>query len=135
MIDTDWKIKEFTPRVQKRGAEIIDLRGASSAASAASAAIDHMRDWALGSNEWQSAGILTTTIATGYSMTQLIWVGVGLNVLASLINCLEQVNNSMSNKLMKDIDMIRNDTYVDEGILVEPEKEKLLNTNKNTINI
>lgn len=59
LIDTDWKIKEFTPRVQKRGAEIIDLRGASSAASAASAAIDHMRDWALGSNEWQSAGILT----------------------------------------------------------------------------
>ena len=54
MIDTDWKIKEFTPRVQKRGAEIIDLRGASSAASAASAAIDHMRDWVYGSDEWQS---------------------------------------------------------------------------------
>jgi len=84
----------------------------------------------------QSAGILTTTIATGYSMTQLIWVGVGLNVVASLINCLEQVNNSMSNKLMKDIDMIKNDTYVDEGILVESEKEKLLNTNnKNTSEI
>ena len=84
----------------------------------------------------QSAGILTTTIATGYSMTQLIWVGVGLNVVASLINCLEQVNNSMSNKLMKDIDMIKNDTYVDEGILVEPEKEKLLSTNnKNTSEI
>ena len=82
----------------------------------------------------QSAGILTTTIATGYSMTQLIWVGVGLNVIASLINCLEQVNNSMSNKLMKDIDMIKNDTYVDEGILVEPEKEKLINTNnKNSV--
>jgi hypothetical protein len=84
----------------------------------------------------QSAGILTTTIATGYSMTQLIWVGVGLNVIASLINCLEQVNNSMSNKLMKDIDLIKNDTYVDEGILVEPEKEKLINTNnKNTSEI
>jgi len=59
LIDDDWKIKEFTPRVQKRGAEIIDLRGASSAASAGSASIDHMRDWVSGSSEWQSAGLLT----------------------------------------------------------------------------
>jgi len=59
LIQEDWKIKEFTPRVQKRGAEIIDLRGASSAASAGSAAIDHMRDWVSGSNEWQSVGMLT----------------------------------------------------------------------------
>ena len=59
LIDEDWKISEFTPRVQKRGAEIIDLRGASSAASAGSASIDHMRDWVKGSDEWQSMGILT----------------------------------------------------------------------------
>jgi len=52
LIEEDWKIKEFTPRVQKRGAEIIDLRGASSAASAGSASIDHMRDWVMGSNKW-----------------------------------------------------------------------------------
>jgi len=59
LIDDAWKIKEFTPRVQKRGAEIIELRGASSAASAGSAAIDHMRDLVLGSKQWQSAGLLT----------------------------------------------------------------------------
>lgn len=59
LIEEDWKINEFTPRVQKRGAEIIDLRGASSAASAGSASIDHMRDWVKGSDEWQSMGILT----------------------------------------------------------------------------
>jgi len=59
LIDQTWKVDSFTPRVQKRGAEIIDLRGASSAASAGNAAIDHMRDWALGSEEWQSKGILT----------------------------------------------------------------------------
>ena len=59
LIEDDWKIKEFTPRVQKRGAEIIELRGASSAASAGSASIDHMRDWVAGSNEWQSVGLLT----------------------------------------------------------------------------
>lgn len=59
LIDQTWKVDSFTPRVQKRGAEIIDLRGASSAASAGSASIDHMRDWALGSDEWQSIGIKT----------------------------------------------------------------------------
>lgn len=59
LIEEDWKINEFTPRVQKRGAEIIDLRGASSAASAGNAAIDHMRDWVKGSDEWQSIGLLS----------------------------------------------------------------------------
>ena len=59
LIEDAWKINEFTPRVQKRGAEIIDLRGASSAASAGSASIDHMRDWVSGSSEWQSVGVLT----------------------------------------------------------------------------
>ena len=54
MVDATWIKDEFTPRVQKRGAEIIELRKLSSAASAGNAAIDHMRDWALGSTEWQS---------------------------------------------------------------------------------
>ena len=50
---------EFIPRVQNRGAEIIKARGLSSAASAASAAIDHMRDWALGTktDDWVSMAI------------------------------------------------------------------------------
>jgi malate dehydrogenase len=46
--DSDWLKNEFIPIVQQRGAAIIKARGLSSAASAASAAIDHMRDWALG---------------------------------------------------------------------------------------
>lgn len=54
LVDPAWLKDEFTPRVQKRGAEIIELRKLSSAASAGNAAIDHMRDWALGSKEWQS---------------------------------------------------------------------------------
>jgi malate dehydrogenase len=54
----DWYVNEFIPTVQQRGAAIIKARGASSAASAASAAIDHMRDWALGSNgRWVSMGV------------------------------------------------------------------------------
>jgi len=70
LIDEDWKIKEFTPRVQKRGAEIIDLRGASSAASAGSASIDHMRDWISGSSEWQSAGLLTDGSTNQYGVPE-----------------------------------------------------------------
>ena len=59
LIDQDWISKEFIPTVQQRGAAIIKARGASSAASAASAAIDHMRDWTLGTGDdnWVSMGI------------------------------------------------------------------------------
>jgi malate dehydrogenase len=57
-VNNDWYVKEFIPTVQQRGAAIIKARGASSAASAASAAIDHMRTWALGSNGgWVSMGV------------------------------------------------------------------------------
>jgi malate dehydrogenase len=57
--DEAWIADEFIPRVAKRGAAIIEARGASSAASAANAAIDHMRDWVLGtpSGDWVSMGV------------------------------------------------------------------------------
>ncbi|MDH5538554.1 MAG: malate dehydrogenase [Rhizobacter sp.] len=59
MINDDaWNKDVFLPTVGKRGAAIIDARGLSSAASAANAAIDHMRDWALGTNgKWVTMGI------------------------------------------------------------------------------
>jgi len=57
-VDNAWYVDNFIPTVQQRGAAIIKARGASSAASAASAAIDHMRDWALGTNgQWVSMGV------------------------------------------------------------------------------
>ncbi|WP_084395609.1 malate dehydrogenase [Henriciella aquimarina] len=58
-IDQDWYESTFIPDVQQRGAAIIKARGASSAASAASAAIDHMKSWALGTEDgdWVSMGI------------------------------------------------------------------------------
>lgn len=56
--DDDWNRNVFLPTVGKRGAAIIEARGLSSAASAANAAIDHMRDWALGTNgEWVTMGV------------------------------------------------------------------------------
>src|SRR3954469_14346210 len=59
--DQQWLADEFIPRVAKRGAEIIEVRGASSAASAASAAIDHVHDWVNGTAEgdWTSAAIVS----------------------------------------------------------------------------
>ncbi len=58
-VDATWYAEEFIPVVQQRGAAIIKARGSSSAASAASAALDHMRTWALGTAEgdWVSMGI------------------------------------------------------------------------------
>ncbi|EPF80399.1 malate dehydrogenase [Acinetobacter rudis] len=56
--DQEWNENVFLPTVGKRGAAIIEARGLSSAASAANAAIDHMHDWALGTNgEWVTMGI------------------------------------------------------------------------------
>ena len=60
LIDMDWYQTEFIPTVQQRGAAIIAARGASSAASAANAAVAHMRSWALGTpaDDWVSMGVI-----------------------------------------------------------------------------
>jgi malate dehydrogenase len=67
-VDNDWYVQNFIPTVQQRGAAIIKARGASSAASAASAAIDHMRDWAMGSGgRWVSMGVCSDGNSYGVS--------------------------------------------------------------------
>jgi malate dehydrogenase len=59
LVEQDWLVDDFIPTVQQRGAAIIKARGLSSAASAASAAIDHVRDWALGTpgDDWVSMAV------------------------------------------------------------------------------
>ncbi len=59
LVDRSWYENDYIPRVAKRGAEIIDARGASSAASAANGAIDHIRDWVLGTpaGNWVSMAV------------------------------------------------------------------------------
>jgi malate dehydrogenase len=60
LVDQDWYRNEFIPEVTGRGAMVIDARGISSAGSAATAAIKHMRDWALGSGgRWVSMGLVS----------------------------------------------------------------------------
>ena len=56
-VEMDWYENEFMPRVGKRGAAIIEVRGASSAASAANAAIDHVHDWTLGADGLRSMAV------------------------------------------------------------------------------
>jgi malate dehydrogenase len=60
IVGKEWYEKTYIPEVAKRGAAIINARGASSAASAANAAIDHMRDWVLGTKKWVSMSIPST---------------------------------------------------------------------------
>ncbi len=93
LVDGEWLANKYIPRVAKRGAEIIDARGASSAASAANAALEHMRDWVAGTpaDDWTSMGICSdgsygisegliysfpvTTAGGGYEVVQ----GLGIN--------------------------------------------------------
>jgi hypothetical protein len=82
----------------------------------------------------QSAGILTTTIAAGYDQRFLIWIGVGLNMLASLIDIYEKTNDGILKKLMVDINKIKDGTYVDEGALIDIEEKPSMGPDgKNTV--
>jgi hypothetical protein len=78
----------------------------------------------------QYSGILVTTVATGYNKQELIWVGVGLNILASLIHAYEQQNSNVSAKLLGDIQLIKSGKYVDEGIIVNNEEHTKGNNQK-----
>ncbi|MDJ0882450.1 MAG: malate dehydrogenase [Gammaproteobacteria bacterium] len=61
LVTRDWVIDHMIPRIQRRGAEIIEARGLSSAASAADAVVDHVHDWALGTseNDWVSMSVMS----------------------------------------------------------------------------
>lgn len=72
----------------------------------------------------QSAGILTTTIAAGYDQKYLVWVGVSLNLLASLITVYQKTNNSILKKLMSDIKSIKDGNYIDEDELIDTDKKE-----------
>jgi hypothetical protein len=72
----------------------------------------------------QSAGILVTTVATGYNQPQYIWLGVGLNIFASLLNVFEKTNHTMMTKLTKDIQAIKDGIFLTETPLVDLEESK-----------
>jgi hypothetical protein len=67
----------------------------------------------------QASGILTTSIAAGTNNRELVWIGVGLNIFATLINVYEKTNNSISSKILNDIKLIKDNHYVDEGEFID----------------
>jgi len=69
----------------------------------------------------QSLGILTTSYAAGNNNATLIWVGISLNFVATLISIYEKTNSSILKKLMADIKLIKEGNYVDEGELIDLE--------------
>ena len=71
----------------------------------------------------QSTGILVSSIAASTQNKTFIWVGISLNVAATLIHVYEKTNNSMLKKLLIDIKSIKNHTYVDEGELVDVDND------------
>lgn len=80
----------------------------------------------------QASGILITALAAGYDYKVLIWVGIGFNIGAALLNRFEHINNSMSDRLLKDIIAIKEGKYVDEGNLVDPDTDNVdTQSNKN----
>ena len=76
-----------------------------------------------GSYVFQSTGIFVTTLATGYTLPELTWVGIGLNMMSTLMIVFEKLNTSISAKILKDIQSIRDGTYVDEGIIIDDTKK------------
>ena len=76
-----------------------------------------------GSYIFQSTGIFVTTVATGYSFPELTWVGIGLNMMSTLMIVFEKINVSISTRILKDIQNIKDGTYVDEGVAMDDTKK------------
>jgi hypothetical protein len=75
----------------------------------------------------QSAGIITTSFAASANDANLIWLGVGLNLFASLIHIYEKLNSSMMNILLHDINDIKTGHYVSENEFVDVDPKSDLN--------
>ena len=69
----------------------------------------------------QSIGIILTSYATATNNSNLVWIGISLNMSATLINIYEKVNNKLLKKLLFEIKAIKDGSYIDEGVLVDTE--------------
>ena len=90
-LESDWIHKEFIPRVQNRGAEIIENRGKSSAASAASAIYDHLDTLINGSNDWESMGVMSDN---PYGIDDQIFFSYPLLISQSQVKIIDQLTLS-----------------------------------------
>ena len=73
----------------------------------------------------QTCGMISTSLYASYDDSKtLLWVGVGLNAAASLVNIYEKSNLTFSEKMLEDIKKIKGGEYVDESIVMNPEVKK-----------
>jgi hypothetical protein len=86
------------------------------------------------------SSILVTTVAVSYNnnsdlhLVNMIWIGIALNILSSLISSFEKMNKTMSTKLLADIYKIKTDTYIDESELVDSFHESNSNSSSKSNN-
>jgi len=98
-LDTNWIDDVFIPRVQNRGAEIIEHRGKSSAASAASAIYDHLHALVNGSNDWESMGVISDN---SYGINNEIFFSFPLNITDSSFSIINNlVTSEAANNYIK----------------------------------
>lgn len=71
----------------------------------------------------QALGLFITAMAASFDYKGLIWVGIGCNVIAQLLNRFENINNAISDRLLQDVTTMKENQYIDEGLLVDPEKD------------
>lgn len=64
---------------------------------------------------------MITALAASFDYKWLIWVGIGCNIIAQLLNRFEHINNAISDRLLKDIIAMKQNRYIDEGLLIHPE--------------
>ncbi|KAL9651743.1 hypothetical protein ABK040_013999 [Willaertia magna] len=118
--DEKWIQEVFIPIVQKRGAQIIDARGKSSAASAADAAIKHMRDWVLGNNEWVSMAIPSRG---QYGIPRGIWSSMPVQCFgAGKYGVIEglPINSFSAEKINASVKELIEEKKIVEGLLPNP---------------
>jgi malate dehydrogenase len=80
LVEREWLEKTFIPKVQKRGGEILEVRGGSSVFSAASATVDHLRDWYTGSNQVVSMGVASSG---DYDIPKGLWTSLPVRCLGN----------------------------------------------------
>jgi hypothetical protein len=69
----------------------------------------------------QTIGILVSSISASTNDTRLVWFGIGLNMSASIIQIYEKINNDQMNRILLDIQSIKNGTYIDESAYIDPD--------------
>lgn len=116
LVDDDWHKNEFIPRVQRRVYEIFKLKGTFSQASAGNAAISHMRDWMMGSDEWQSVGLVSD--GSKYNLPKDVVFSVPVTTTPGKMKIVEglDMDNEFTQKMIKKT----SDDLIKERSIIEP---------------